>query len=230
MARISDGTFKQWADGDTVTAAEYMQELEIIRAAVNSTDDDVTILKSASSGTIKRVPSGTAFPSTPEVGDIFYRTDQDLLYVLGSDSQWQVQSVKTHAARTDNPHSVTASQVGAYSTAESDTTFAKKTQSAWSTLATINGWASVDLTKYEMKLFKDEFGIVHFNGGRIKNGTTTGGTAIATIPAGYRPLKNVIWKEGSITFELDGSTGNLIGWGLDAVDTIVGTRTWRAEQ
>lgn len=129
MARIPNGTFKNWADGDVVHANEYMQELEIIRTAINSTDDDVVILKNASSGTIKRVPSGTAFPTnpTPVVGDVFYRTDHDLFYILGSNSQWRAESPKwvvdAHIANTTNPHNTTATQVGAYSMSESDTKY-----------------------------------------------------------------------------------------------------------
>lgn len=102
-------------------------------------------------------------------------------------------------------------------------------QSGWSNLSTLNGWVSFDLTLYDTKVFKDEFGVVHFIGGRIKNGVTANGTAIVNIPVGMRPLKNIIWNEGTIQFLLD-STGNITGYGLNASDTVVGNLSWRGEQ
>jgi hypothetical protein len=107
---------------------------------------------------------------------------------------------------------------------------AKKTPPTWNNLTTLNGWQTTDLSIYQPKVLKDDWGMVTFDGGRIKNGTTTGGTTIMNIPVGMRPLKRVIWKEGTHTFELDPNTGNLVGFGLDASDTIVGQSTWKAEQ
>jgi hypothetical protein len=193
MARISDGTFKAWQDGDTVTASEYMQELEIIRTAVNSTDDDVVILKNASGGTIKRVPSGIAFPTSPApaIGDVFYRTDQDLLYVLGSNSQWQVQSVKTHAARTDNPHGVTAAQVGAYSTADADNNFVKKGFTGYTTMTLWDGFRpySQGGTFTTPALYKDDKGFVTMKGLVEPSGTISVGVGswITQLPNGWLP-------------------------------------------
>jgi hypothetical protein len=107
---------------------------------------------------------------------------------------------------------------------------AKKTPPTWSNLSTLNGWVTADLSLYQPKVLKDDWGMVTFDGGRIKNGTTTGGTAIFNIPVGMRPSKHVIWKEGTTTFVLDSATGNIVGFGLDASDTIVGQSTWKAEQ
>jgi hypothetical protein len=41
MAKIADGVLKEWHDGDTVTAADYSQEREMIRVGLNDTDTRV---------------------------------------------------------------------------------------------------------------------------------------------------------------------------------------------
>jgi hypothetical protein len=38
MAKINDGTLKDWKDGDKVTADLYEADREILRAAINDTD------------------------------------------------------------------------------------------------------------------------------------------------------------------------------------------------
>lgn len=40
MAKINEGTLKDWADGQTVTADLYKQEREILRAAINDNDQN----------------------------------------------------------------------------------------------------------------------------------------------------------------------------------------------
>lgn len=41
MARIQDGTFKNWQDGEIIHAAEYKQEREILRAASNDMHENI---------------------------------------------------------------------------------------------------------------------------------------------------------------------------------------------
>lgn len=41
MARINDGTFRDWKNGDTISSDGYEQDREIIRTAINVTDDKV---------------------------------------------------------------------------------------------------------------------------------------------------------------------------------------------
>jgi hypothetical protein len=127
MAIIPSTTFKTWKDGETVKAKEYVQELEILRTAINANGEALSALQAASAGVLKGVQNGTAFPPNPVAGDMFFRTDEGVLYVLDTNSQWIAQSPKgivdTHTASKENPHGVSASQVGAYSKAESDGKF-----------------------------------------------------------------------------------------------------------
>lgn len=51
-----------------------------------------------------------------------------------------------------------------------------------SELAHQNGWAGGDF-------WKDEYGVVYFQGS-LSSGTTTDGTVIGTLPAGFRPVSN----------------------------------------
>lgn len=44
MARIPDGTFRDWRDNDVISASEYKMEREALRAAINDLD---TLLKTA---------------------------------------------------------------------------------------------------------------------------------------------------------------------------------------
>jgi hypothetical protein len=134
MARIPSTTFKDWKDGDIVNAEEYERELEIIRAAVNDNHDRITTLQSVSGGSISRIPHGTAFPTSDiQPGQIFFRSDQELLYLLGTDMQWEPFAPKStldaHTLNDDNPHNVSASQVGAYDKAEADIKFVGKHKS-----------------------------------------------------------------------------------------------------
>lgn len=44
MARIPDGTFKEWKDNDVISASDYKMEREVLRAAINDLD---SLLKTA---------------------------------------------------------------------------------------------------------------------------------------------------------------------------------------
>lgn len=104
MAKVPDGTLRNWNDGETVTSADYEQALEILRTAINSTGEDVEVLKSASAGVIKGIPYGTSFPSNPSVGDIFYRNDLDVLYIMDESLGWATFGKAGHTENTSDPH------------------------------------------------------------------------------------------------------------------------------
>lgn len=101
MGRIPDGSFKNWQDTEVVHATDYKQEREMLRVAIN--DNDTRILNVEGQNLVSRVES------LEENSDPALRTD-----------------FNAHKDSTSNPHSTTASQVGAYSTAQSDSTFVKK--------------------------------------------------------------------------------------------------------
>lgn len=94
----------------------------------NDQDNRITSVENATVGLIHGVPSGTAFPTTPipQGGDVFYRTDLDAFYVYNNNTKVWVQyahqsDLTSHTGSTNNPHNVTASQVGAYTTSAVDT-------------------------------------------------------------------------------------------------------------
>jgi hypothetical protein len=69
---------------------------------------------------------------------------------------------------------------------------ANKTQEAWIEPTLLNGWVNFG-SIYEISgFYKDEFNVVHLRG-LVKDGTTTNGTTIFTLPVGYRPLKVLIF-------------------------------------
>lgn len=128
MAIIPSSTFKDWKDGDTVKAKEYIQELEILRTAINANGEAVAALLAATAGVLKGIQNGSSFPANPVKGDMFFRTDEEVLYILDANSQWNAISPKElvdeHIADKENPHGVTATQVGSYSKTEADNRYA----------------------------------------------------------------------------------------------------------
>jgi hypothetical protein len=130
MAIIPSNTFKTWRDGEVVKALEYMQELEILRTAINANGNDVAVLKNAALGVLKGVQNGEAFPPNPLPGDVFLRTDENKYYFLGLDATWKPLALDAdllaHMEDTDNPHSVSASQLGVYTKTETDNKFQTK--------------------------------------------------------------------------------------------------------
>lgn len=130
MATIPSNTFKIWRDGDVVTASEYMQELEILRTAINANGLDISTLKNATLGVLKGVLNGTSFPPNPNPGDVFLRTDEDMYYFLSSAGTWFPLALNAdllaHAESTENPHKVSAAQIGTYTKTELDAKLLQK--------------------------------------------------------------------------------------------------------
>lgn len=62
-----------------------------------------------------------------------------------------------------------------------------QTAESWINVGALsNSWVTHSVSYPEASYYKDNAGIVHLRG-LIKNGTTTGGTIIFTLPTGYRP-------------------------------------------
>lgn len=55
MARINESAFKNWQDGETIKAAGYNQEREIIRVAINDNDTRIIQSQEVANGLNQRV-------------------------------------------------------------------------------------------------------------------------------------------------------------------------------
>ncbi len=62
---------------------------------------------------------------------------------------------------------------------------------AWVAPTLLNSWANYSTTFSEAGYFKDKNGMVHLRG-LVKDGTASAGTAIFTLPTGYRPTRRLI--------------------------------------
>lgn len=89
MAKIADGTLRNWNDGETVYEKDYEQDREILRAAINDTDTRVDNTytkvevddKINTAASTAYVQTGTTFPSSPVDGQQFFKNDTDLYYI-----------------------------------------------------------------------------------------------------------------------------------------------------
>jgi hypothetical protein len=192
MAIIPSNTFRVWRDGDVVGAEEYMKELEILRMAINANGTDISVLKNATVGVLKGVLNGITFPPNPNPGDVFLRTDEDKYYFLSSQNVWIPlaldEELIEHMESTENPHKVSASQLGVYSKTEADVKFAVKSLDAWTNVTTQNGWYN-GVEGHTAQYFKESTGMMHLRG-RLKPGILTSGVTPFTLPAGCRPSKD----------------------------------------
>ena len=57
----------------------------------------------------------------------------------------------------------------------------------WIAPSLLNSWVNYGGGYEDAGYYKDNFGVVHIRG-LIKNGTTTNGTDLFTLPVGYRPV------------------------------------------
>jgi hypothetical protein len=78
-------------------------------------------------------------------------------------------------------------------------------QEDWITPTLVNGWANTSARYY-----KDNFGIVRLKGS-VANGTTTGGTILFNLPAGYRTLVHSRFPvaDGKVSIEGNGDVKTL---------------------
>jgi hypothetical protein len=89
-----------------------------------------------------------------------------------------------------------------------ETQYARKQQGQWLAPTLLNGWVNYDGTRLT-GYYKDEFGAVRFRGW-IKNGVTTPGTKIFTLPKGYRPSQSLEIPIGSSDGTVLKTQGTLI--------------------
>jgi hypothetical protein len=148
--------------------------------------------------------------------------------------------LSNHTGNTSNPHSVTKTQVGLgncdntsdaskpVSTAQQTALNAKadKSQEEWITVTSFtNGWNNYDNSHVTLDIaryMKDSLGFVHLKGFVVPG---TSGTAMFTLPTGYRPDHRMVWASydnGNIGWVRVESNGDVVGIGvshasLDAV-------------
>jgi len=71
-------------------------------------------------------------------------------------------------------------------------------QDGWTAPTLLNGWVNYSATFNPAGYFRDKTGIVHLRG-LVRSGTVTAGTAIFTLPAGYRPARLEIFSNVAYT-------------------------------
>jgi hypothetical protein len=91
--------------------------------------------------------------------------------------------INSHTGNLNNPHRVTAEQIGAYSRTEIDSTFAKKSQEGWINAVLQNGFTN--RATQPVQYYKDQQNRVWFRGGAAANGAGQN-TIVLTTPVGYR--------------------------------------------
>ncbi len=79
--------------------------------------------------------------------------------------------------------------------------YARKKQPDWIEPTLFNGWAKHSDAYGSLSYYKDDFGIVHFEGA-LKDGVVAAGTMIAQFPVGYRPRK----QERFLCFSTNGTS------------------------
>ncbi len=92
-------------------------------------------------------------------------------------------------------------------------------QEAWVNATYQNSWTTLDGAIYHAaRYYKDTLGTVHLSG-LVKDGTT--GVPIFTLPAGYRPLKQLIYMVIS-----NGAVGRLDILPTGAVQLVSGSNAY----
>lgn len=82
-----------------------------------------------------------------------------------------------------------------HSTVVFDASTQQVSQPAWTGVTYLNSWVDYSASYHGVAYYKDEKGWVHLRG-LCKNGSGTG-TAVFTLPAGYRPSKGLIFPVAS---------------------------------
>ena len=156
--------------------------------------------------------SGVWQASTAIVAEQLSATNQPITdagnYFATDNTNAALQELGAHKASTENPHSVTKTQVGlgnVDNTSDANKPVstamqtalnlkANKAQESWFMPTLLNGWVHLDGTSRQLKYYKDEFGVVHFKGS-INSGTAA--ATVFTLPVGYRPgLSNAYYRDG----------------------------------
>ena len=109
-----------------------------------------------------------------------------------------------------------------------------ETQQAWQTASLGNGWVNYGGTFATAAYMKDSLGFVHLKGA-VKSGTTTVGTVLFTLPAGYRPAQDNYYPGISSTAGNSGSfqiapNGGVLAISVNSGFFSFGNATFKAEQ
>lgn len=103
MAQVDQASLKNWQDKDVITAAQYDAERDLLVTAINDNATQITGMyskadvdsKFATVATTVTIAQGTAFPSSPITGQLFYRTDLKALFSYNStETLWRPATVK----------------------------------------------------------------------------------------------------------------------------------------
>ncbi len=92
---------------------------------------------------------------------------------------------------------------------------------SWQTPSLQNSWVNFGSGFEDAQYYKDSFGIVHLKG-LIKDGTTAAGTAIFTLPSGYRPAARHVFP----TVIYDNTIGRIDVMSNGEVQVQHGNATW----
>lgn len=108
-----------------------------------------------------------------------------------------------------------------------------ETQQIWQAVVYSNSWVDFDAATYfGVQYYKDSLGIVHMRGA-AKNGTTTAGTTMITLPAGYRPGRALaVVVNSNNTFariEINPDGTIKTGTGINTASVFFGNIHFRAE-
>lgn len=91
MSNVPNTSLHSFANGETVTQDMLNQDIQVLQSAVNDNDTRISTLQSANQGALSKVPSGISFPSNPQQGWIFFRTDvgtTGTFYIYDSTNNW----------------------------------------------------------------------------------------------------------------------------------------------
>lgn len=173
MARIPDGTLRDWKDKDIVNAADYKQEREVLRTATNDNDERLKTIENQ--GLNGRV-SSLETDKTDKTGDH-----------LGT---WRgLTPGETSEAINGGRLDVIEPIIDGL-----PTTYAKKTQENWIKATLLNGYShfdSIDSTYTGLYYMIDEFGFVHIRGA-VRGTSATINTTMFVLPSAYRPSQILI--------------------------------------
>lgn len=86
-------------------------------------------------------------------------------------------------------------------------------QEAWIAPTLLNGWVNFESSYQTARYMKDSMGFVHVQG-LIRSGTTSAGTALLTLPIGFRPSQRLIFPVVTSAYSFGScevhETGNII--------------------
>lgn len=205
-------TFTQTIHGDITGKASYADN-----AGKAATADSLAPIGTISWFQVEKAGSSLAHLETKNLSDL----TQSSSYRTATDTEKSTWNAKASTTYVDNGLA----------------TKANKTQEAYITVTPLNGWENFSPSFQPTAYYKDEFGVVHVTG-FVKNGSIAYGTAIFTLPVGYRPslihMKNAVSQNStsaivSATLEVH-PDGNVVVSNNVGSSWVVLDFSFRAEQ